>query len=166
MGGITSQACAALILIPAFTFSAIAAPIGNDAAGNDLSPHAPAVVSVDFLRHPIAPKVRQRILRAMEKMDSGEYETAISQLRETLGKYPQSALYVQDLLGVADVKTGRFQAALSSFEQAVSLLPHDAMTHYNFGLALMCAGDYSGAARRRFAARCNWTRPTKKSRKG
>jgi Flp pilus assembly protein TadD len=25
------------------------------------------------------------------------------------------------------------------------LLPHDPMTHYNFGLALVCAGDYDRA---------------------
>jgi tetratricopeptide (TPR) repeat protein len=66
-------------------------------------------------------------------------------LKETLEKYPESALYVQSLLGVEYVKTERFQDAVGSFEQAVSLLPHDAMTHYNFGLSLACAGDYTRA---------------------
>jgi Flp pilus assembly protein TadD len=27
-------------------------------------------------------------------------------------------------------------------EQAVSLLPHDAINRYNLGLSLVCAGDY------------------------
>ena len=62
-----------------------------------------------------------------------------------LTKYPDSAAYVQDLLGVSYVKTDRYQDAISSFEQAVTLLPHDAMTHYSFGLALVCAGDYERA---------------------
>ena len=108
--------------------------------------NGPAVVSVDLLRHPITAKVRQLLLSAMDKMESGNHEAAIQQLRETLTKYPDSAPYVHNLLGVEYVKTDRFEAAVSSFEQAVSLLPHDAMTHYNFGLALVCAGDYDRAA--------------------
>ena len=78
-------------------------------------------------------------------MESGDHEMAIGQLLETLAKYPDSAPYVHNLLGVEYVKTDRFQAAVSSFEQAVMLLPHDAMTHYNFGLSLVCAGDYDRA---------------------
>jgi Flp pilus assembly protein TadD len=105
----------------------------------------PAVVSVDVLRHPITPKVRKLLLSAFDKIDSGDHEAAIAQLRETLAKYPDSAAYVHNLLGVEYVKTDRFEAAVSSFEQAVLLLPHDAMTHYNFGLALVCAGDYERA---------------------
>ena len=108
--------------------------------------NGPAVVSVDLLRHPISAKVRKLLLSAMDKMESGDHEAAIEQLRETLAKYPDSAPYVQNLLGVEYVKTDRFDAAVSSFEQAVSLLPHDAMTHYNFGLELICAGDYDRAA--------------------
>jgi tetratricopeptide (TPR) repeat protein len=106
----------------------------------------PTVVSVDVLRHRIAPRVEKMILRALEKMDAGDHETAIGQLLETLTKYPESAPYVHNLLGVEYVKTDRFQAAVSSFERAVALLPHDAMTHYNFGLALICTGDYDRAA--------------------
>jgi Flp pilus assembly protein TadD len=104
------------------------------------------VVSADVLRHPITPKVRQLLLRAMEKIEAGDHETAIHELQETLTKYPDSAAYVHNLLGVEYVKTDRFKDAVSSFEQAVLLLPHDAMTHYNFGLALVCAGDYDRAA--------------------
>ena len=108
--------------------------------------HELGVVSVDLLRHPITAKVRQQLLSAMDKMESGDHEAAIEQLRETLTKYPDSAAYVHNLLGVEYVKTDRLDAAVSSFEQAVLLLPHDAMTHYNFGLALICAGDYGRAA--------------------
>jgi Flp pilus assembly protein TadD len=100
---------------------------------------------VDLLRHPISPKVRPLLLQAIEKMESGDHEAAIEQLQETLAKYPDSAPYVHNLLGVEYVKTDRFETAIRSFEQAVLLLPHDAMTHYNFGLALVCAGDFERA---------------------
>jgi Tfp pilus assembly protein PilF len=90
-------------------------------------------------------KVRQRLRKAMERMDSGDHETAIRLLLETLTKYSDSAPYVQSLLGVEYVKTDRFKAAVTSFEQAVWFLPHEAMAHYNFGLALVCAGDYDRA---------------------
>jgi Flp pilus assembly protein TadD len=102
-------------------------------------------VSVDLLRHPISAKVRPLLLQAIEKMESGDHEAAIEQLQKTLEKYPDSAPYVHNLLGVEYVKTDRFETAIRSFEQAVLLLPHDAMTHYNFGLALVCAGDFERA---------------------
>jgi tetratricopeptide (TPR) repeat protein len=105
----------------------------------------PAVVSVDALRHPMTAKVRKLLLGATDRINSGDYATAIGQLQDMLAKYPESAPFVHDLLGVAYVKTDRYQDAISSFEQAVTLLPHDAMTHYSFGLALVCAGDYERA---------------------
>jgi len=104
-----------------------------------------AVIPIDVLRHPISAKARNMLLRAMAKIDSGEHEPAIAQLQETLRRYPDSAPYVQDLLGVEYVKTDRYDDAIRSFDQAIVLLPHDAMTHYNFGLALICAGDYTRA---------------------
>lgn len=103
------------------------------------------IVSADLLRHPVSNKVRKMLQRALEMMNGGRHEAAIGQLRETLAKYPDSAAYVHSFLGVEYVKTERFQDAVSSFEQAASLLPHDAMTHYNFGLSLACAGDFDRA---------------------
>jgi tetratricopeptide (TPR) repeat protein len=106
-----------------------------------------AVIPVDVLRHPITARVRKILLSAMAKIDAGEHAPAIEQLQETLRKYPDSAPYVQNLLGAEYVRTDQLPAAISSFEHAVSLLPNDPMTHYNFGLALVCAGDYDRAAR-------------------
>jgi tetratricopeptide (TPR) repeat protein len=168
MGTTISQEFAAFVLSAALAASGVSAQTGTDTSpdiqlrqagqisdgshAGVLSPpeakpgNGPDVVSVDVLRHPIAPKVWQRLLRAIEKMESGDHETAIGQLLETLTKYPESAPYVHNLLGVEYVKTDRFQAAVSAFERAVSLLPHDAMTHYNFGLALICTEDYDRAA--------------------
>jgi len=129
MGSTFSRAFAAFVLSAAVGASAVSAQ----------------TVSVDLLRHPISAKVRPLLLRAIEKMESGDHETAIAQLQETLSKYPDSAPYVHNLLGVEYVKTDRFETAIRSFEQAVLLLPHDPMTHYNFGLALVCTGDYDRA---------------------
>jgi tetratricopeptide (TPR) repeat protein len=114
-------------------------------AGDTKQGNGSAVIPVDVLRHPISAKARNMLLSAMAKIDSGEHEPAIAQLQETLRRYPDSAPYVHDLLGAEYVRTDRYDAAIRSFEQAISLLPHDAMTHYNFGLALVCAGDYKRA---------------------
>lgn len=127
---------------------------GLGSAGVDSGPAlgaraAPSVgqdaISVDVLRHPIPEKARRMLRRALETFNSGDYEAAREQLLETLAKYPDSAAYVHSVLGVIYVKTSRFTDAVNSFEQAVSLLPHDAMTHYNFGLSLACAGDFDRA---------------------
>jgi len=158
MGTTISQGFAACVLSAAFAASDVSAQIASPSPTVKMQPAAefadspgssvgPAVVSVDLLRHPVTAKVRKLLLSAMDKIDSGDHETAIEQLLETLKKYPDSAPYVHGLLGVAYVKTDRFGAAVSSFEQAVLLLPHDSMTHYNFGLALVCAGDYDHAVR-------------------
>jgi len=149
----------------AFVLSVVFAVSGGSAQiRSNISPDAgprPAVVNVDILRHPITPKVRHLIEKAMEKMESGEDEAAIEQLLETLAKYPESAAYVYNLLGVAYTKTDQVKAAVSSFEQAALLLPHDAMTHYYFGLALVCVTIMT-ARHRRFNGRSNWIRRTSK----
>jgi Flp pilus assembly protein TadD len=139
MGICVSRGLAVFVLSGAFA----AHPIS---AQEVLLRNASAAVSVDVLRHPVTEKVRQLLLRAIETTESGEHEAAIGQLLEMLRKYPDSAPYVDYLLGVEYIKTGRFEAAVRSFEQAVALLPHDAMTHYNLGVALLCAGDDARAA--------------------
>jgi len=50
-------------------------------------------------------------------------------------------------LGVEYIKTDRFDAAVTSFEQAVLLLPHDAVSRSNFGLSLATTGQYDRAER-------------------
>jgi len=167
MGSRISQGLAAFVLSVALAAAQISAqtggglspdvplsqagpPVDGSHAGPPTQPEAKpspgsAVVSVDVLRHPITAKVRQRLASAMERMESGDHETAIGQLLETLAKYPDSAPYVHNLLGVEYVKTDRFTDAVTSLQKAVVLLPHDAMTHYNLGLALICTRDYDRA---------------------
>ncbi len=117
----------------------------NDPAlttANAKSSSAGHVISVELLRYPIHEKARRMLQKALVTMDSGNHEAAIGQLRETLAKYPESAAYSQSLLGIEYLKTDRFQAAVDSLEQAVALLPHDAVNRYNLALSLALTGDY------------------------
>jgi len=95
-------------------------------------------VSADSLRHPISPKAHGMLQKALRMMDSGDHQAAINQLTLTLTKYPDSAPYVDSLLGVEYMRTERYPDAMNSFERAAELLPHDAVIRYNFGLALVC----------------------------
>jgi Flp pilus assembly protein TadD len=105
----------------------------------------PQTVSADLLRHPISQKTRGMLQRALDWMRSGKHQEAIHQLEETLAKDPASAAYVHSLLGFEYMKTDQFTAAVNCFEQAVSLVPHDAITQTNFGVSLAAIGDYKRA---------------------
>ena len=100
------------------------------------------IVSADLLRHPLSSKTRRMLQRAVSWMRSGNHEQAIRQLEDTLSKDPSSAAYVQSLLGFEYLKTDQFAAAVNCFEQAVSLLPHDAFNHENFAVSLAGIGDF------------------------
>jgi Tfp pilus assembly protein PilF len=102
-------------------------------------------ISADLLRYPISYKTRSMLRRALDWMRLGEHREAIHQLENTLTKDPSSAAYVHSLLGFEYMQTDQFAAAVSSFEQAVSLLPHDAINHTNFGISLAAIGDYKRA---------------------
>jgi Flp pilus assembly protein TadD len=96
------------------------------------------VVSADVLRHPIKEKARRMLQKALEAAKSGEHNSAIIQLVAVLAKFPESAPYVHSILGVEYVKTNRFAEAVNSLEQAVALLPHDAVNRYNLAVSLLC----------------------------
>lgn len=104
-----------------------------------------ATVSADMLRHPISSRTRQMLHRAIDWMRSGDHQKAIRQLEATLAKDPSSAAYVHSLLGYEFMRTDQVSAAISSFEQAVLLLPHDPANHHNFAVSLTVAGDYERA---------------------
>ena len=116
--------------------------------------HRPAeTVSADLLRHPISYKTRGMIQRALDWMRSGKHQEAIRQLEDTLVKDPASAPYVHSLLGYEFMKTDQFADAVKSFEQAVALLPHDAINRANFGVSLAATGDFQGAKEQALRAR-------------
>ena len=102
-------------------------------------------VSIDVLRHPISDKARRMLRQAMEALNSGDAEGARGQLLEMLAKEPKSAAYAHSVLGVIYARTSRFADAVNSFEQASYLLPHDAMNHYNLGVALARTRNYDRA---------------------
>ena len=84
--------------------------------------------------------------KALDTIDTGDHAAAIKQLLEVLSKYPESAAYVHSLLGVEYMKTDQFQAAVDSFEQAVTLLPHDAINRHNLAVSLLCVHDVGRGA--------------------
>jgi Tfp pilus assembly protein PilF len=103
------------------------------------------IISADILKHPISSKTHRMLQRAVDWMRSGEHQKAIQQLKATLAKDPSSAAYVHSLLGYEFMRTDQVPAAIDSFEQAVSLLPHDAANHNNFAVSLVVAGDFERA---------------------
>jgi Tfp pilus assembly protein PilF len=108
-------------------------------------PKATQTVSADFLRHPLSSKTRRMLQRAVGWMRSGKHQEAIRQLEDTLSSDPSSAAYVHSLLGFEYMRTNQFAAAVNCFEQAVTLLPHDATNHQNFAVSLAGIGDYKRA---------------------
>jgi Flp pilus assembly protein TadD len=104
-----------------------------------------STISADMLRHPISTRTRRMLHRAVDWMRSGDHQKAIKQLETTLAKDPSSAGYVHSLLGYELMRTDQNTAAINSFEQAVSLLPHDPANHHNFAVSLIVAGNYKRA---------------------
>ena len=99
------------------------------------------VVSVDFLRHPIAPKTRVMLQKALLTIKAEDHHAAIRELLTILSKDPASAAWVHTLLGVEYLKTAQYKLAEESLEQAATLLPHDAINHYNLALSLVLTHD-------------------------
>jgi len=103
---------------------------------------ASGTVPVELLRHPLAPKTRRMLQKALEEINAGHHETAIGQLQEVLAKYPDAAYYAHSFLGVAYLKTDQFAPAVDSFEKALLIVPRDAVNHFNLGLSLLSVGKY------------------------
>jgi Tfp pilus assembly protein PilF len=98
-----------------------------------------------MLRHPISSRTRRMLHRAVDRMRSGDHQKAIYQLEATLSKDPSSAAYVHSLLGYEYMVTEQVTAAITCFEKAVLLLPHDPANHHNFAVSLLMAGNYERA---------------------
>jgi Tfp pilus assembly protein PilF len=108
-------------------------------------PTGPATISSDILRHPLTPKARRRMLKALHLADLGNHSAAIQELREALVKEPSSAPYAHNLLGIEYVENKQFAEARSSFEEAVRLMPHESVNHSNLGFSLAVTGDLTSA---------------------
>jgi len=106
---------------------------------------AEQTISVDVLRQPLSRKARQILEKAQRAAEHGDHLAAIAFLEAAHAKYPESDAWTQSMLGVEYLKTGQFQPAVSVLEQAVLLLPRDAVDHSNLGYALAKAGQYHHA---------------------
>ncbi|MDP8989194.1 MAG: tetratricopeptide repeat protein [Acidobacteriota bacterium] len=104
-------------------------------------------ISADLLRHPLSTGAREMIAKAQRTAQAGDHLLAIRQLTKALVKHPESAAWIQPLLGVEYLKTDQHQAAIQALEQAVLLLPRDPINRSNLGLSLAFAGEYDRAER-------------------
>ena len=104
-------------------------------------------VSADLLRHPLPVKARQMLQKAQRAADAGDHANALQLLEGMLAKYPDASAWTQSLLGVEYMKTDQFTSAVTSFEQAVLLLPHSAVDRSNLGVSLAAVGQYDRAER-------------------
>jgi tetratricopeptide (TPR) repeat protein len=104
-------------------------------------------ISADLLRQPLSRKAKQILEKAQHAADAGDHPGAIGFLETALAKYPESAAWTQSMLGVEYLKTNRFTAAVTALEEAVLLLPRDAVDHANLGFALASTGQYDRAER-------------------
>jgi Flp pilus assembly protein TadD len=134
-----------LIVAPTVVRAADAGATGSafDSPGQE----APVVrtISADLLRYPLPAPARERLRKAQRAAQTGDHLAAIRQLNETLAKFPQSAAWIQPVLGIEYLKTGQRAAALKTLERAVTLLPRDAVNRSNFGLSLASVGEFDRA---------------------
>ena len=104
-------------------------------------------ISVDRLRRPLSSKALRWLHIAQDYGRSGEHRRAIRLLQETLAKEPSSEPYVHSMLSIEYLRTGRLADALPELESGVRLLPHEAVNHSNYAIALYLTGDYAGSKR-------------------
>jgi tetratricopeptide (TPR) repeat protein len=134
--GVSRIAFAILVMIP------LATP--TEASDAPAKPVA-GTISADLLRYRLSYKAQQMLQAARRAVDANDHALAIRRLQQTLAKYPESAAWTQSMLGVEYLKIYQLPAALASLEQAVQLLPRDAVNRSNLGLALVLTGQYDRA---------------------
>ncbi len=102
-------------------------------------------ISADLLRHPLSAQARDMIDKAQRTAQAGDHLAAIEMLTKALAKHPESAAWIQPVLGVEYLKTDQHQAAIQALEQAVLLLPRDPIHRSNLGLSLAFVGQFDRA---------------------
>jgi tetratricopeptide (TPR) repeat protein len=121
-----------------------AAASQDEAASLDRATRA-GTISADLLRHPLSAQAREMIDKAQRTAQVGNHRAAIEQLTKALAKHPESAAWIQPLLGVEYLRTDQHQAAIQALEQAVLLLPRDPINRSNLGLSLAFTGQFDRA---------------------
>jgi len=137
-----------LLCLAALASSVIAAenaqPSQEEAASREESTRA-GTISADLLRHPLSERAREMIDKAQRIAQGGDHLAAIEQLTKALDKHPESAAWIQPVLGVEYIRTDQYQAAIQALEQAVLLLPRDPINRSNLGLSLAITGQFDRA---------------------
>jgi tetratricopeptide (TPR) repeat protein len=96
-------------------------------------------VSVDQLRNPLTRKAAAMLRKAQDLSHEGDHEKALAQLRIAL-REPSAIPYARSIMGVEYLRLRNPAAALSELEEAVRLLPHDAVDHANLAYTLFLLG--------------------------
>jgi tetratricopeptide (TPR) repeat protein len=119
-------------------------PLQEEATSRDETTRA-GTISADLLRHPLSAQAREMIDKAQRTAQAGDHLSAIEQLTKALAKHPESAAWIQPVLGVEYLRTDQHAAAIQALEQAVLLLPRDPINRSNLGLSLAFVGQYDRA---------------------
>jgi Tfp pilus assembly protein PilF len=106
--------------------------------GEGASP-IPGTVSVERLRHPLSAKGLRMLQKAQGYTHAGDHARAIEELHRALQE-PSAMPYAHSILGIEYLKTRQVAAAIAELEEAVQLLPDNAVNHSNLGYALYLSG--------------------------
>jgi len=101
---------------------------------------AAATISADQLQHPLTSRGAKMIRKAQEYAEAGDHSKAIEELKRALTE-PSAIPYAHSILGTEYLKTGQAGLAQGELEQAVEMLPHEAVLHSNLAYALFLRGD-------------------------
>jgi len=82
--------------------------------------------------------------RAQHLLRAGEYAQGLGFLLDGVRLFPGNAALLSEL-GMAYLLTWRFQEAIKWLRRAIELQPKRACSHFNFGLAMERAGDFTTA---------------------
>ena len=82
--------------------------------------------------------------RAYEAHQRGQYEEAILNYNEVIGRVPNNATAYYNR-GTANYHLGQHEAAINDFDQTIQMNPDDARAHNNRGLANNNLGEYEAA---------------------
>lgn len=77
-------------------------------------------------------------------LSQGEFDTVATRGAALLVEYPSSAA-LMNMVGVANMRLGRLEAAKSVFDRAVKKSPRTAALHHNLGLSQMQMGQFGDA---------------------
>lgn len=91
-------------------------------------------------RHP----AREQVQFVISLYAQGKLQQALTQADHLLNEFPDSSI-LYNIQGASYVGLGQFNAAITSYQNALRINPADAKTHYNLGMACSESGDTDAA---------------------